>query len=138
MEKSKTENDQKKLQALINEYSREKEEKRQLLRQESVSSSDNSDQQQQQVSNQFQTLFKQQQNLPVYDYLRNTGAINILENLQSRLKEKEGEIAQLQAWLHIDSTWSSNCCDISYLFFFFEEKHFRFGTNPRITRQRAC
>jgi hypothetical protein len=97
MEKSKTENDQKKLQALINEYSREKEEKRQLLRQESVSSSDNSDQQQQQVSNQFQTLFKQQQNLPVYDYLRNTGAINILENLQSRLKEKEGEIAQLQA-----------------------------------------
>jgi hypothetical protein len=105
MERTKTENDQKKLQALINDYSREKDERK--LAKPIDLSSEPVDQQQQSP---LQTLFKQQQTLPVYDYLRNTGAINILENLQSRLKEKEGEIVQLQVLycMHIDFLTNRN------------------------------
>ncbi len=40
---------------------------------------------------------QQQQTSTVYEHVRNSaGPINLMENLQSKLKEKDGEIVQLQ------------------------------------------
>lgn len=78
--KRKYEEDIKKLESLVTEYSREK-----PVINEAISITSNTN-----LSNKPQ--------IQVYDYLRqsNNGALNVLENLQSKLQEKDGEIAQLQ------------------------------------------
>lgn len=107
IEKTKVENDSKKFQALISEFTREKE---LLLKQQQTQS------QQQQSSpstplttsmhessspslTRFATFFESKNELikQTSDFFGHTPtALNTLEMLQSKLKQKEGEIIQLQ------------------------------------------
>jgi predicted nucleic acid-binding Zn-ribbon protein len=78
--KRKYEEDTKKLESLVTEYSKDKP----VLNEIPTSTSNNNQ------------IIKPQ--IQVYDYLRQSsnGVLNILENLQSKLQEKDGEIVQLQ------------------------------------------
>lgn len=93
IEKAKTESDAKKFQSLLNEYTKEKEQqnKNQKIYNEQTSNdspkiSKNLD---------FSSLYDSRNNME-FNFSNNPGALNILESLQSKLKQKDGEIIQLQ------------------------------------------
>ncbi len=93
IEKAKTESDAKKFQSLLNEYTKEKEQqnKNQKIYNEQTSNdspkiSKNLD---------FSSLYDSRNNVE-FNFSNNPGALNILESLQSKLKQKDGEIIQLQ------------------------------------------
>ena len=93
IEKAKTESDAKKFQSLLNEYTKEKEQqnKNQKIYNEQTSNdspkiSKNLD---------FSSLYDSRKNME-FNFSNNPGALNILESLQSKLKQKDGEIIQLQ------------------------------------------
>lgn len=118
IEKTKSDNDSKKFQALINDFNREKE---QLLKQQQQQQLLNQQQQQQQQNqqqqsqhspmlregsqetmspslNRFTTFFEARNELrSSFDLGTHTpSALNTLEMLQSRLKQREGEVGHLQ------------------------------------------
>lgn len=96
VEKEKVEADAKKLQSLILEYSKEKENDLNKKMNTSTTLKLTSRLSQSElISDESPTLFNKQTS-SVYDLLRNSSAINTLESLQSKLKEKDGEIQQLQ------------------------------------------
>ncbi len=100
-EKEKTEADAKKLQNLVLEYAREKEIVVEQQRKKVTSSGFSPLKVGPRQNDSFfsndeaSNLFNNKQT-SVYDLLRNSSAINTLESLQSKLKEKDGEIMQLQ------------------------------------------
>lgn len=111
IEKTKVENDSKKFQALLNEYNREKE---QLVQQQQLNKLQLQQQQLQQQSSKDSIMSASQDSSPnlsrftsffeAKNELRssfdlsahNPSALNTLEMLQSKLKQREGEISQLQ------------------------------------------
>lgn len=95
IERKKTEADSKKLESLILEYTKDKE--NELKRQ--ISSNRNSSANLLKYSSEssFDASESPRKTQTVYESLRNSGGgLNILESLQSKLKEKDGEIQQLQ------------------------------------------
>ena len=105
IEKDKFENDTKKLQALINEYTKEKElllqqHQQQQLNLQHQSSNEPASPSSANANNSIrfsQLLESQMRNSGLFNSLNNSnGANNVLEMLQSKLKQKEGEIQQLQ------------------------------------------
>ncbi|RNA32793.1 TATA element modulatory factor isoform X1, partial [Brachionus plicatilis] len=90
IEKDKFENENKKLKTLVNEYTKEKEILVQQVNQQNHDSSlpNSSPSPSKLIESKSANMFHSFQNT--------NGAINILETLQSKLKQKEGEIIQLQ------------------------------------------
>jgi hypothetical protein len=99
IEKVKTENDAKKFQSLLNEYTKEKEQKMKQQQSQSVILNDSTNIVQNTTNMRYSSttsLYDASRSFVDFNSLNNSGAINILESLQSKLKQKDGEIAQLQ------------------------------------------
>jgi hypothetical protein len=96
IEKVKTESDAKKFQSLLNEYTKEKEQKQMHQKIYPEQSNDLNNSTPKMKNLDFTSLHDTTRQNTDYNFLNNPGAINILENLQSKLKQKDGEILQLQ------------------------------------------
>ncbi|CAF0737533.1 unnamed protein product [Brachionus calyciflorus] len=99
IEKDKFENDTKKLQALVNECTKEKEIllQQQQLSLQSQSLNDSSSSLSTNPTRFSPLIDTQMRNSGLFNSMNNSnGAINVLEMLQSKLKQKEGEILHLQ------------------------------------------
>jgi hypothetical protein len=98
IEKAKTENDAKKFQSLLNEYTKEKEQqnKNQKIYQEQMSHDLNNSSPKILKNLDFPSLYDSARQNTDFSFSNNSGAINVLESLQSKLKQKDGEIVQLQ------------------------------------------
>lgn len=64
------------------------------------------------------------------------GAINVLEMLQSKLKQKEGEIAHLQVNKTRLVSFSFKLNISILIIYFIKERDTKFGTNSRINGKR--
>lgn len=106
MEKLRVENDSKKVQSLMNELAKERETQQQQQKQlmnTSTSSIDSTSTTQSTPNNSFmrrvssnQFDFSSNGRNELIQSIQTTGAYSMLENLQSKLKQKDGEIYQLQ------------------------------------------
>ena len=140
----KTENDSKKFQTLLNEYTKERELQNQMKQnqfQTQLSSNTNESTVSSPTPTTPTSLSKFTNSLyesnkteigsrTSFEFgAKNSGVFNILESLQSKLKLKEGELIQLQVKL-IFRIINNNSRHINNIFY--TERNKRFRTNKRI------